>query len=83
MARPAIHYIIVRSRELGGEVIAERLLVNGKFSTDGEAKQFTNRAGATLYAKNRCIKSYSVVPVAKELSKEELWKHIARERRGE
>jgi len=82
MARPASHYIICRSSQGDERAVAESLLENGKFAVEGEPKAFGTRAAAELYATSRGLRSYSIVPVARKLSREEFWKHIARERRS-
>ena len=82
MTRPASHYIIARSFELDEQAVAEFLLESGEFAVEGQAKAFNSRAAAELYATSRGLRSYSIVPVAKSLSRQELWKHIASERRN-
>ncbi|MEJ2330901.1 MAG: hypothetical protein P8Z33_13820 [Gammaproteobacteria bacterium] len=83
MNRPASHYFIARSIKHDGKIVAERLLLSGEFASNGEVMTFKSIAAARLYASNHNLKSYSIVPVAKKLTREEFWLHVAREKRGE
>ena len=74
MKREVTHYILARSVTTETGSVALRLMEDGRFSAYGygKTKAFKTERSARIYAKNTGVSQYTIVPVQREPTDQEM-----------